>query len=150
MKLTEDIRWKIFEICKAENLDRIERGIVNKGLNVIKKQTKSNLRASFPAAFHKSPYYTDTISEGVMSSVQPRGQEMLGKVHVLGKKTTTSQTYKLRFFEGGTKERYKKTGEYAGKIEARNFFSNAVESTSNDVENAMQDEFEKQMNKILH
>ena len=80
MKLTEDIRWKIFEICKAENLDRIERGIVNKGLTVIKKQTKSNLRASFPAAFHKSPYYTDTISEGVMSSVQPRGQEMLGKV----------------------------------------------------------------------
>ena len=147
--LTEDVRFKIALLSKAENLDRMEKSIVNKGLSVIKKATKQNLKSDFPQAFRRNPKYSDTMADAIMSSVQPWGDEMVGKVHVLGKKTTTSGTFRLRFFEQGTEARYKKSGAYSGHIEPLYFFQSAVESTGDEVELVMQQEFDKQIDKII-
>ena len=149
VKITENISDIINKLRKEANIEKIEKSVVNKGLSLIKKQTKTNLRASFPAAFRRSPLYIDTMSEGVRSSLDVHAYGVLGKVHVMGKKSAGSGTFRLRFFEGGTKDRYRKNGAFSGHIDPMHFFSDAVSQTEGQVDTEMEKEFDKQIYKII-
>lgn len=117
---------KIERLCKTENLVNIEKSIIRKGVSLIQKETKKNIRSRLPAARNQSIYYDDTMIEGARYSVIEEGQEIIGKAHVMGTRRSTSGTYRLRFFEGGTQERIqKRTGRSTGKIDALNFFADA-------------------------
>lgn len=149
VKIEENITRTLQNLTKKTNLDKVEKAVVNKGLSLIKKQTKTNLRAVLPNAFRKSPLYVDTMADAIRSSVEVHQYGVLGKAHVMGKKSTGSGTFRLRFFEGGTVERIKKNGAKSGRIEPLNFFANAVSQTSGELDSVMQTEFDKQIDKIL-
>ena len=117
---------KIERLVKYENLVNIEKRIIRKGVSLIQKETKKNIRSRLPAARNQSIYYDDTMIEGARYSVIEDGQEIVGKAHIMGTRRSTSGTYRLRFFEGGTQERIqKRTGRSTGKIDGLNFFADA-------------------------
>lgn len=147
---TREFDEKIARISKYEDIDRIEKRVLRKGLNEIRKTAKSNLRKALPNATKRSPYYDDTLMSGVMQSITQEGHEIIGKVHVMGTRRSASGTFRLRFFEGGTVDRVKKsTGKSTGKIEPLNFFNNAVSSSEGAALTKIEQEWDNEIEKLL-
>ena len=57
---------------------------------------------------------------------------MAGAVDILGNTRTNDGTWRLRFFEGGTKLRKSKHGKNYGRIRETWFFGNAASSIGSD------------------
>lgn len=172
------------EITKAE-----KDGLKKSG-KILRDETKRRLKIDFPEATHKRGIYyknhkklqyTDSLMAGIKLKVKdtPLGvPEMM--VHVLGTHKTGSGSFRLRFFEGGTKERthykresrkrfriknlfdkeylktdtkrkYRKsTGKSLGSITPLNFFRKAYESKGPEVINSMEDNLKKSIEEIFN
>ena len=55
-----------------------------------------------------NPKYSDLIRDGIMMTRTDEVESKL-KVHIMGTRNKQSGTFRLRFFENGTKDRYQKT-----------------------------------------
>lgn len=147
---THEFDEKIARISKYEDIDKIEKKALRKGLNEIRKTAKSNLRKVLPNASKKSNMYDDTLISGVMQSVINEGHEIIGKVHVMGSRRKTSGTFRLRFFEGGTVERVKKsTGARTGSIKPLYFFQGAISSSEGAAMTAIEETWDSEIEKLL-
>ena len=130
---------------------RAESAALRKGAQVLKKNTKSNL-TSTGIRIGINPLYIDKLSDGVMSSKVKEGSII---VHIMGTRKKGSGTFRLRFFEGGTKERYQKTWKgkklkvprRLGHIKAYGFFNSAVSSSTDEVMKAMDEQLTKYIQK---
>lgn len=138
---------RLVEHLGGENAQRAERAMIRAAAQRLYKQTESNIRSLFPNSTNRNPNYNDTIAEGLRMRIGKNTEyETEAIVHVMGTPKSGSQTYKLRFFEGGTKERIK--GHSRGRIEPMNFFQSAVNQTNGEVQDIMRNELEKYLEKI--
>jgi hypothetical protein len=68
-------------------------------------------------------------------------------VHNAGTRKKTSQTYKARFFEKGTKYRIK--GHYRGRIEDKYSYMRGLDSVLPKAMNKVNEELDKEIDKTL-
>jgi len=147
--LKDEIGVGIDAVSKV--MARAEAAALRKGAQVLKKNTKSNLKST-GIRIGVNPLYIDKLSDGVMSSKVKEGSII---VHVMGTRKKGSGTFRLRFFEGGTKERYQKTWKgkklkvprRLGHIKAYGFFNSAVSSSTDEVMKAMNEQLTKYIEK---
>lgn len=83
---------------------------LRKGIRVMKDAALQGLDSS-GIDIGTNPKYNDTLREGIRTTGIRNDDSIY--VHILGTRQTGSGTFRLRFFEGGTKDRYAKT--YKGK-----------------------------------
>lgn len=115
-----------------------------RGANVLKNQTRENLSSALPASGNPNPKYDDTLQDAIRNS-HTEGDVIT--VHILGTRASGSGTYRTRFFENGTKDRYQKTYKgvplkkkrFIGRLKPLRFFSSAIASSESKVINAMSD-----------
>lgn len=99
--------------------------------SIIKDETKKQLSSAIPRASEHNPKYSDTLLDAVRST-KTLGDEI--SVHILGTNATGSGTYRTRFFEDVTRERYQKVvngkrlnkNRYLGRVGGKKFFSTAI------------------------
>ena len=147
--LKDEIGAGIDAVSKV--MSRAESAALRKGAQLLKKNTKSNL-TSTGIRIGINPLYIDKLSDGVMSSKVKEGSIV---VHVMGTRKKGSGTFRLRFFEGGTKERYQKTWKgkklrvprRLGHIKAYGFFNSALSSSTDEVMKAMDEQLTKYIEK---
>lgn len=138
--IADTLSTSIQDVLKV--MSRAENSALRAGANVIKRQTKKNLKSSGISLSKTDSKYDDSLMDAIRVS-RPENGDI--KVHIMGTRRKTSGTFRLRFFEGGTKVRYNKTVKgtplnkkrKVGQIGAHNFFANALSSSAGDVENAM-------------
>lgn len=123
--------------------------LYSKALGTVAKQykeaTKNYFKSLLPASSRSSQHgYKDKLIDAIrVSKIKVEGNEVRTKVHVLGIRSSSSGTYRARFFEGGTEPRetkreytdslgrtYKK-GKPLGRIKALNYFQKAQSVMSN-------------------
>ncbi len=122
---------------------------LRKGANIIKKQTQTSLKSTGIAYGKQNPKYIDKLIDGIrVTSV--KDDDTVG-VHIMGSRSTGSGTFRLRFFEKGTKERYAKTYNGSplkkkrrlGKIKSYRFFNSAITTSKNEAIHAMTEQLTK-------
>ena len=150
------------EIIKDEKLSWLDNlsGIIGKakksglriGAKTILKSVQEMLMSTdINGVQNINPKYSDSLFDAIrMTKIQDDGE--LIKVHILGSKKTGSGTYRLRFFEGGSKqERYAKTYKgkplkkprRTGRLKAYNFFDAGVYSSIDSATKLMMEQITK-------
>lgn len=125
-----------FKEFTLKEMNKATRTALRKGAQVLARKTKRELRRVLKRASSRNPKYNDRLIDGVRYSVDKKGN--LAKVHIMGTDKKGSGTFRLRFFEKGTKVRHhKKNNKSIGKIRAYNFFSSARSNSQNDINNAV-------------
>lgn len=148
--ISDTLGRSIQEVLKV--MSRAEQSALRKGANIIKKRTKQNLRSTGIDINRPNDKYNDKLIDAVRSSKVRDGAIV---THVMGTTKTGSGTFRLRFFEGGTQERYAKTyngkplkkKHRLGKIKAYNFFNTALNSSQSEVMDAMDAQLTKYIEK---
>ena len=139
-------QWnQISDELRKEILKARKRGM-NKAAMKIRNKTRSLIKSAFPASTKPNSKYSDKIIEGARVSKYRESTlagEAVAGVHIMGVRNKSSQTFKLRFFEGGTVERFTKSykrknrvnggmhnvkAHRTGSIKGKGFFSSAVQS----------------------
>ena len=147
IKIVEDTLGRsIDEVSKV--MSKAESSALRKGANLIKKNVRSSVRSSDFDSTSRNPNYTDRLIDAVRSSKVKDGSI---KVHVLGTRSSGSGTYRLRFFEGGTKERIqtKVNGKSLRKprnlkrIKAYHFFEIGVNESQTEILSTMDEQLTK-------
>lgn len=119
------IRATLEKIGSRETLNRIQYAAVLAGARSLVQSIKDALLASVPKANQRNPKYTDTLLDAIrFSSPNNDGTRT---VHALGVRDKGSGTYRTRFFNKTTKDRYQKT--YKGKKLKKKRFVGTVGGT---------------------
>lgn len=118
---------------------------VSDAINRIKEKTKSNISSSWFNSSSSRKYGIGLI-EGVKAYLWQG--EATGFVDILGNTRTNDGTWRLRLFEGGTKERKSKHGKSYGRIRSAWFFSNAVSSIGSDAVTDIQNSIQTAIDEI--
>lgn len=147
--ISDTLNRSIQDVLKV--MSRAEQSALRKGANVIKKNTKANLKTT-GINIGRNPKYTDTLNDGVRTSKVKDGAIV---AHIMGTQKTGSGTFRLRFFEGGTQERYAKTYKgrplkkkhRLGAIKSYNFFNSALSSSQSEIMDAMDEQLTKYIEK---
>lgn len=116
-----------------KELPDVERRMLLTGALTIRDKAKEQLIGVLPNVTKRSQKYNDSLVDAVRIS-KPDGGSIT--VHTLGVRDKGSGTFRARFFEGGTKDRYQKTfngkklkkKRLIGKISPLGFFSTAVQT----------------------
>lgn len=146
------------EVAKDEIIGGVKRAM-RKAAREIQKQTIENARAGIQT-YNNHPYgeyEQDSILDAVrVGKLQDNydEDEMYIKVHVMGNGRENSKTFRFRFLEKGTKERYatEQKGRqlskprYLGKITPRRYFGQARDSVN--VQDIYLQEVEKAIDKV--
>jgi len=92
-----------------------------------------------------------TLMEGIRAFMYRNdGSDYIhGLVHILGNRNTNDGTWRLRFFEGGTKERMvKRTKKKLGKIGARWFFADSLVGAESMTQTNIDNSIQTALNKV--
>jgi hypothetical protein len=116
-----------------KEMPNVERSMLLGGAYVIKEKAKEDFVRKLPAATKQNAKYSDTLVDAVRMGKIDGGTIT---IHTLGSRESTSGTYRARFFEGGTRDRYQKTRngkrlkkkKFIGKISPLGFFGTAVQT----------------------
>lgn len=125
---------------------------VSEAIDAIKEKTKSNVRSSNFNGITSSGRtlrgrtYTTPLIEGVQAYMW-QGVPT-GFVHIMGTPRVDDGTWRLRFFEGGTRMRRSKNGRSYGRIKGNWFFSNAYSSIGSDATTMIQESIQSAIDEI--
>lgn len=120
---------KMFSEFSQKQRKKVFRSAVSKGLNIVKKQTLSNLRNVIePDKIDFKDKWGNSFKNGIVTKVYRSSKR--GVIHIL-------KNFKMRFFEVGTDIRYAKTWRgkklkkerKTGQIKAYHYFTNAKKQT---------------------
>lgn len=147
---------QLFNNLNQEKQKEIMMSGLKKGAKYLKEETQKTLLSKFPKAKTAKRKANRTMYEGVY--IKPKKDYTEVDVSVMG-------NYLNIFFEGGTKERYRKVrytdskgktrvsksqkGGYTGKVGALNFFAETRQKESDNVINKIEEEIGKQINKLI-
>ncbi len=149
---------KDFEDFQLKIQERILRKAYTKGGRYLMKQLKATIRGSGIKATARSEKYSDRLIDAVRGKFH-RGRGVndnsFFKVHEMGTRGAGSGTFRLRFFDVGTKERVQqrtsKLGNVftfrVGRIQAYNFMDNTVASSSSAIETTVAQTIDEEINK---
>lgn len=155
--------WNRFrELTTEEMLNGVKRGM-RKTAKQIQTMTVDNAELGIKT-YNNHPqgkYYTSKYEEeSILDAVrvgkiqEPSDEDMFIKVHVMGTGKPASKTFRFRFLEKGTKERYAQTRNgkalnkprYLGRIQPRRYFAKAVNNV--DIEAIYLKEIQKSVDKV--
>lgn len=138
----------------SQQMPDIERGALYHAAYGLRDKIRESLISSVPKATTHNPKYDDTLADAIAFT---RVDGASTTVHALGNRKKGSGTFRTRFFEGGTKDRYQKS--YAGvklkkkrnlgHIGPTHFFSKAVEANRNYVVQLMDEVISKYVKQII-
>lgn len=138
--VTDTLNRSIEEVLKV--MSRAESSALRAGASVIRKQARANAKTIGVKVMARSSKYNDRLIDAIRASKVKDGSIV---VHTMGTRAKMSGTYRMRFFEGGTKERLQKSVKgralshprRLGKIDPHPFFEPAVRQTPQRVLQAM-------------
>lgn len=121
----------------------------------LRDKIKQQLTSSLPKATVHNPKYNDTLADAVMFS-KIDGASLT--VHAMGTRRSGSGTYRTRFFENDTRDRYQKTWNgqklkkkrFLGHITGTHFFATAVEANRSETEQKIIDVLEKYVQQTIN
>lgn len=152
-KFEFDMAGMFDEFCElaAADMTRSVKRAISKGAKALQDRTKQNLAGVIKTRNNRHWYngseitYNDKIDDGVRRTkvYENADEEWETKVHVLGTSKSGSGTYRLRFLEGGTKERTQrkikgkplKSPRRLGSIAGRRFFQAAKADMKGEIQN---------------
>ena len=164
----EEVFGKFMDLT-AKEMNKAVRSALRAGAKELQKQTKANAKAGIKTTNNTAYYdgkivtYIDDVVDAVMISKVDGtyGEELSQRVHVMGTKKSGSQTYKFRFLEKGTKERYArhyrdsrgqlqnlKKPRYLGRIGGNWYFKNAQSSILPNLQNIYMKKIDETINKL--
>lgn len=159
----EEVFDKFCSLSSTGMTKAVKRAL-NKGAKTLQSQTKQNLNSKIKTRGNKHYRdgqiitYDDVIDDGVRRTkvFEDDDNDLVTKVHILGTNSSGSGTYRLRFLEKGTKDRYQKevkntrlnTPRYIGKIKGRYFFRDAQQSVLPQLQGIYLNEIQKEIEKI--
>ena len=116
----------------ANQMPNIEKRALYHAAYFLRDEIRKSFKSKLPKADQRNPRYSDTLLDAVGFS-KVDGASL--NVNAMGNRKSSSGTYRARFFEAGTKDRYQKTRngirlkkkKFIGKIKPTNFFSSAVQ-----------------------
>ena len=129
-----------------------ERHGVSEAIDAIKEKTKKNVSASsFKGTTSagrtvRGRAYTTPLIEGVQAYMW-QGVPT-GFVHIMGTPRVDDGTWRLRWFEMGTRMRRSKNGGTYGRIQGNWFFSNAYSSIGSDAITMIQESIQSAIDEI--
>ena len=138
----------------ARMMPKIEEKALYRAAYFLRDQIRNELATKVPKATVRNPKYTDTLVDAVgFSGVD--GASLT--VNALGSRKTGSGTFRTRFFEAGTQERFqrKRNGiklnkkKSLGSLPAKPFFQGAVQASQNQAVNLMRDTITKYITEIF-
>lgn len=139
----------LFAALGGNDAQRAERKMVQAASRRLYKETESNIKTKFPNAANTNPNYSDRVIDGLRMYVMKNDEAAAQSVvHIMGTRAKQSQTYKLRFYENGTNDRYTTSGAYRGRIKPLSFFGDAVSTVEPQVTQIMQGELNKFIDKL--
>lgn len=139
---------EMLEALSTKKIMGLEKKVLRKAANIVRKDARKRLRTDLPNASKKGKY-SDTLMQGIMTSVREVKDGVDAKVHTYGSTKKTSGTFRTRFFETGTNERITKKGKKKrGRIKALYFFRDAVTSTKGQVQSTIDTELSKVIQNI--
>ena len=129
-----------------DKLDKAARAGVIAAINTIRDKVKSSVTsADFNTSSSKQ--FGVPLIEGVRTYME-QGYP-IGVTHILGDTKHNDGTWRLRFFEGGTKPRTQRTYDrYTGSIAANWFFKNAIVNADSMAQKLIDDRISKAIDKI--
>lgn len=108
---------KMFAELNSKNQKKVHRIALAKALSILVKEARSTLKGVIrKSIYSKSKKTGRSLASGIKYRINKEATE--GKAHILG-------DFRLKFFELGTKERYRKNGGKTGTIKASYFFRTA-------------------------
>lgn len=175
---TDEVLRK-FEKMEYSNLTDTFRSAISKSLQILKRRTISELRATgynVGSPFRKGKTNYPSLVQGVIDEVSADGTE--GRVRIAKAKgkgyfsPVGDDNFGLKWFEQGTKERHKKGKGYSwvansntrqggarrkrnegartGKIESKEFFKKAYDATHEQMNDTLEREVSKALERIMN
>lgn len=158
-----DYIWKQYcELTRTE-MNRAVRNALRAGAKVLQQRTRENVTTGIKTRNNHPglPYNKGNIEDAVRLGKIESGYGSLATdasitVSIYGTKKADSKTFRLRFLEKGTKDRYQKSysgkplqkPRYLGKITGRWFFKNAQREVIPNLDDVYLAEIVKTINKI--
>ena len=128
----------------ANQMPNIEKRALYHAAYFLRDEIRRSFKSKLPKADQRNPRYSDTLLDAVGFS-KVDGSSLT--VNAMGNRKSSSGTYRARFFEAGTKDRYQKTRngirlkkkKFIGKIKPTNFFNSAVQANRGMVASKMEE-----------
>lgn len=152
---------KTIDRLSSKDMVKAQKRALSRAGRLLYRQTQKNVSSLVPNAKTPSAKYSDTLYDGVRMSVsQDSDFRWFLKVHIMGSRSKSSGTFRLRFFEGGTVPRKTKNaytdslgrtypaGQNRGQLKAHNFFSTAISAKQSEVIEAIQQNLLEEIEKI--
>lgn len=141
-RITGNLRGPLEKM--REELPRAEKRALYRAAYFLRDKIRQSLTTAIPKATQKNPKYNDTLVDAV-GFTKVDGASL--NVNAMGTRKTGSGTYRARFFEEGTRDRYQKTHngiklkrkKYIGKIGPTHFFKSAVQANQSAAIKLMED-----------
>lgn len=131
---------EMFAVLDSKNQKKAHRTALRKATGILVRETRKNFRKVVKSPNSKNRWNGKTFSSGIKSKVNKEATE--GKVHIMG-------DFRLKFFEMGTRTRYRKrTKGSTGAIKATYFFKRAREAKETEISNSMNDIITKSILKV--
>ena len=119
---------QMFAALDSKRQKKAHRTALRKATGILVRETRKNFRKVVKNPNARNRWNGKTFSSGIKSKVNKEATE--GKVHI------------IKFFEMGTKTRYKKRTKgrpSTGSIKASYFFKKAREAKESEISNSMND-----------
>lgn len=128
----------------ANKMPNIEKRALYHAAYFLRDEIRRSFKSKLPKADRPNPRYSDTLIDAV-GFTKVDGASL--NVNAMGTRKSSSGTYRARFFEAGTKDRYQKRykgirlkkKKYIGKLKPTNFFSSAVQVNRGAVASKMEE-----------
>ena len=127
---------------------------VSEAINSIKERTKQNVSSSWfngvtsAGRTLRGRTYTRPLIEGVQAYMWQK--TATGFVHIMGTPRYDDGTWRLRMFEGGTRQRRSKKGNNYGSLKPALFFANAITSAEPNAVSMIQSSIQSAIDEINH
>ena len=133
---------QLFAELNSKKQKQVHKQALKQATVILVKEVKSNVRQVVKKSNTRNRWNGKTFISGIRSSINREVTE--GKVHIMG-------DFRLKFFELGTVERFKKKTKgrpSTGKISATYFFKRAREAKETEITNSMNDIITKSIEKV--
>lgn len=138
-----------------EELPRAEKRALYRAAYFFRDKIRQSLSSSLPKATQANPKYSDTLVDAV-GFTRVDGASL--NINAMGNRKKSSGTFRARFFEAGTKNRYQKTRhgiklqkkKFIGKIKGTFFFHRAVAANETQAVKIMEDVISEYVNTAMN
>lgn len=124
--------WNKYADLTIKEITKVSKSALKKAAATLKANTQCNVVDLLGDAAVSRGRYFDTLVDGVRVTKYNNTEDSIA-VHIMGSRSSSSGTFRLRFFEGGTSGRMTtgrgNTPYSNGDITALRFFESAMSST---------------------